>query len=109
VERTIKLTAFLTEDDRTGHHATAEVLAERARLAGLAVHLRRALEGFGTSRHLRAERLPDLGRGLPLVLDVVGPADAVAGFATALAELAAGTLVIEEPAPAAGAHYRLET
>ncbi|MDA8295816.1 MAG: DUF190 domain-containing protein [Actinomycetota bacterium] len=98
-----RLVVFLTEDDRTGHRATAEVLLERARASGLAgATLWRGIEGFGATGHLRAERLPDLARGLPLVLEVIDEQVSIAAFLPTLRESAAGALVTMEPVEIAG-------
>ena len=89
---------FLCEDDRSGHRAAADVLLERARAQGLAAAmLWRAVEGFGATGHLRAQRLPDLARGLPLVLEIVNAAEDVAAFLPVVREVASGALVTTEP------------
>jgi PII-like signaling protein len=93
----IRLMVFLTEDDRVGHAATAEVLFERARALGLAgATLWRGIEGFGASGRLRASRLPDLARGLPLVLEVIDKQSSIEAFLSVVRELAAGSLVTTE-------------
>jgi uncharacterized protein len=92
-----RLMVFLTEDDRFGHHSLAETLLERARSAGLAgATIWRCAEGFGPQGHLRAERLPDLARGLPLVLEVIDEEERVATFLPIVRELAEGALVTLE-------------
>jgi uncharacterized protein len=91
-----RITVYLTEDDRTGHHGTAELLAERGRTAGAQITMRRGKEGFGASGHLRAERLPDLARGLPLVVELVAGAQALAILLAEVRELAPGALVTTE-------------
>lgn len=101
----MRCTVFLCEDDRSGHEALADVLRRRAAaLDGVSATVWRGIEGFGASGRLRAERLPDLARGLPLVLEVVGPAMLVEGFVASLHDLARGSLVTTEavvlPAPA---------
>lgn len=89
---------FLTEDDCIGHRLVAEELASRAREAGLGgATLWRAVEGFGQSGHLRAARLVDLARGLPIVLEVIDAEDRLDLFLTTVRELAAGALVTMEP------------
>lgn len=96
---------FLCEDDRVGHLPAADLLLRRARASGaVSARLWRGLEGFGATGHLRAARLPDLARGLPLLVEVVGDARAVAELVEAVAELAPGALVTLEaadPTPAA--------
>ena len=92
-----RLMVFLTEDDRIGHHSVAEALLERARDAGLAgATIWRGSEGFGPSGHLRAERLPDLARGLPLVVEVIDVEERITNFLPIVREIAAGALVTTE-------------
>lgn len=94
---TLRLTAFLTEDDRDGHHLAAEVLSSRAREAGCAVvALTPALEGFGRSGHLRSARTIDLARGLPVLLAAEGDAATIGLVAEAVGELVPGALVTLE-------------
>ncbi len=92
-----RLMVFLTEDDRVGDRCAAEAIVERARGAGLAgATIWRGVEGFGERGHVRAARLPDLERGLPLVVEVIDEDDAVARFLPVVTELAAGALVTTE-------------
>jgi uncharacterized protein len=92
-----RMMVFLTEDDRFGHRSLAEELIDRARVAGLAAAaIWRGSEGFGASGHLRAARLPDLARGLPLVLEVIGEDPQLERFLPIVRELAAGALVTLE-------------
>ena len=93
-----RLVIFLTEDDRAGHRSTAEVLLERAqtqKLAGATIW--RGIEGFGATGHLRATRLPDLARGLPLVFEAVDEQAPIASFLVAVREIVRGALVTIEP------------
>ncbi|HUY30692.1 MAG TPA: DUF190 domain-containing protein [Acidimicrobiales bacterium] len=93
-----RLMVFLTEDDRAGHESLADALVRRARDAGLAgATVWRGIEGFGASGHLRAARLPDLVRGLPLVVEVIDGSEAVERFIAVVSELAGGALVTTEP------------
>jgi uncharacterized protein len=93
----MRLMVFLTEDDRTGHHSVAEGLLERARAAGLAgATIWRGSEGFGPSGHLRAERLPDLARGLPLVVEIIDEEASITNFIPIVREIAPGALVTTE-------------
>jgi len=92
-----RLMVFLTEDDRAGRRSVAEALLERARSSGLAgATIWRGVEGFGHSGHLRAARMPDLARGLPLVLELIDDEAAIEGFLPAVCELASGSLVTTE-------------
>lgn len=92
-----RLTVFLTEDDREGARPLAEVLLARAEAAGLAgATLWQGIEGFGRHGHLRAARLADLARGLPLVVEIVDDEPAVAAFVAQVRALAPGALVTLE-------------
>lgn len=92
-----RLLIFLSEDDRVGHRGVAELLLERAHERGIAgATVWRAIEGFGANGHLRAARLPDLARGLPLVVEVIDAEEAVEAFLPIVRELATGALVTSE-------------
>ena len=92
-----RLMVFLSEDDRVGHHSAADALLHRAREAGLAgATIWRGIEGFGATGHLRAVRLPDLARGLPLIFEVIDAGAAVTAFLPTVRDLAAGALVTTE-------------
>jgi PII-like signaling protein len=89
---------FLTEDDRLGHQAVADVLVERAQDSGMAgATVWRGAEGFGRSRHLRTIRFPDVARGLPLVFEVVDRPEKVDAFVAVVGEVAPDALVTTEP------------
>ncbi|MDA8292287.1 MAG: DUF190 domain-containing protein [Actinomycetota bacterium] len=92
-----RLMVFLTEDDRVAHRSVAEELLLRAHDAGLAgATIWRGIEGFGATGRLRAARLPDLARGLPLVFEVIDEVGSVEAFLPAVRELASGALVTTE-------------
>lgn len=92
-----RLMVFLSEDDRVGHHSAADTLLHRAQEAGLAgATIWRGIEGFGASGHLRAARLPDLARGLPLVIEVIDDEQTIEAFLPVVRELAEGALVTME-------------
>ncbi|MDA8298353.1 MAG: DUF190 domain-containing protein [Actinomycetota bacterium] len=92
-----RLLIFLSEDDRVGHREVAELLLERAHERGLAgATVWRGIEGFGATGYLRATRLPDLARGLPLVVEVIDDEAAVDAFLPVVRELARGALVTTE-------------
>ncbi len=63
----------------------------------------RGIEGFGATGHLRAARLPDLARGLPLVVEVIDDEQAVDAFLPVVRELATGALVTTETVTIASA------
>ncbi len=95
--RATRMMVFLTEDDRVGHRSTADALVERARAAGIAgATVWRGIEGFGASGQLRADRLPDLARGLPLVVEVIDDEDEIEQFLPIVHEIATGALVTTE-------------
>lgn len=101
--RAARLMVFLTEDDRVGHRSTAEALLERALTAGLmGATIWRGIEGFGANGQLRAARLPDLARGLPLVLEMIDDEAALEAFLPTVHELAQGALVTMEPVEISG-------
>jgi len=91
-----RLTVFLTEDDRAGRQSAADAIVALARRGGVAATVHRGIEGFGASGHLRAARLPDLARGLPLVVEIVGAAGRIAEIIGLARELAPGVLVTTE-------------
>ena len=99
-----RLLIFVSEDDRIGHRGIADLLVERAHERGMAgATVWRGIEGFGATRHLRAARLPDLARGLPLVVEVIDDEQAVDAFLPVVRELAAGALVTTETVTIASA------
>lgn len=92
-----RMMVFLTEDDRYGHHAAAEELLQRAKSMGMAgATLWRAIEGFGATGHLRAARMPDLARGLPLVVEVIDSPEKIDAFVRVVEELCPDVLVTTE-------------
>lgn len=94
----IRLLIFLTEDDRIGGRGAAESLIEQAKIQRVAgATLWRGIEGFGRSGHLRAARLPDLARGLPLILEIVDAPPAINEFCAQLRQVLPGVLYTTEP------------
>lgn len=101
-EGNARLTVFLSEDDEIGGRAAADAVVSEARAAGLGpVSVRRAVEGFGHSGHLRTERFADQTTGLPIVIELGGRPAGLRAFADRLATLLPDALVTLEP-PAAG-------
>lgn len=95
-----RLIVFLTEDDRSGHRSAADVLSELAGTAELcAASIWPGTEGFGATGHLRAERLPDLARGLPVLFVLEGPLDKLTAFIPLVREIAPGALATLEGLP----------
>lgn len=94
----VRLMVFLTEDDRVDHRSAADVLLRRAHDLGLSgATVWRGVEGFGRSGHVRAARLPDLARGLPLLLDVIDREAAIESFIPAIGEVVPDALVVTQP------------
>lgn len=94
-----RLTVYLTEDDRHQHRSLAELICDFARDAGIAgVTVWRGIEGFGATGRVRAERLPDLARGLPLVVEVIDTPERVAAVVPGLRALVGDSLVTLESA-----------
>ena len=101
----MRLMVFLTEDDRVDHRPAIDVLLRRARDLGLAgATVWRGVEGFGRSGHLRAARLPDLARGLPLVLEVIDSPEALEKLIGIVSETVPGALIVTEPVRVTHAH-----
>lgn len=93
----VRLMVFLTEDDRVDHRPATDVLLRRAHELGISgATVWRGVEGFGRSGHVRAARLPDLARGLPLVLDVIDGEDAIETLIVAVADSVPGALVVTQ-------------
>jgi len=92
-----RVMVFLTEDDVYAHHTVAEELLRRAREGGIAgATVWRGVEGFGANGHLRAARLPDLARGLPLIVEVIDDEASIERFLAYVDEVAEGSLVTSE-------------
>lgn len=93
-----RLLVYTTEDDRVGHQSLAQALVERARQDGLlGATVWRGIEGFGRSGTLRTTRLPDVDRGLPLVVEIIDRPDRVTAFLSVVAELAPTAVATVEP------------
>jgi PII-like signaling protein len=92
-----RLVVFLTEDDRTAHRETCNVLLDRAREEGLAgATVWRGIEGFGRSGRVRTSRFPDTAAGLPLAVEFIDQDDQIEDFLPVIHELAPGALVTSE-------------
>jgi PII-like signaling protein len=102
---------FISDDDRYKSHQLHEQLLARAReysLSGATVW--RGIEGFGQSRLLRTNRLPDANTGLPMVVEIIDDRERVTSFLNEVSDLVAGSLITLEdvsvvrgaPAPPAG-------
>lgn len=91
----VRMTIFLTEDDRLGHRALWSVVLDRAREEAMAgATVLRGIEGFGSSGLLRSGRFPDAAQGMPVVVEIVDSAERIDAFAAVVAQTAPGALVV---------------
>lgn len=94
----VRLTIYIGEDDRHGHHPLYTEIVRRARTAGLAgASVFRGIEGFGASSHLHTSRLLSLSEDLPLAIVIVDAEERVSEFVLELDELIDEGLVTLEP------------
>lgn len=94
----VRLTIYIGEDDRHGHHPLYTEIVRRARAAGLAgASVFRGIEGFGASSHLHTSRLLSLSEDLPLAIVIVDAEERVSEFVLELDELIDEGLVTLEP------------
>ncbi len=97
-EQAIRVTVFLSEDDRHHHHGLHEILLQKAIELGIAgASVWRGIEGFGPTGRVRTSRFPDANTGLPLVVEVIDRVDRTDQFLRVVSELAPGSLVTKEP------------
>lgn len=93
----VRLTVWLGEDDRHGHHALYTEVVHRAHLAGLAgASVFRGVEGFGADSRIHTARLLSLTEDLPVAVVVIDTADRVEGFLPDLLDLVGDALVTVE-------------
>lgn len=93
-----RLTIFLTEDDRVGHHPVYETLVQRASEHGMAgATVWRAVEGYGRSGRIRTLRFPDTLAGLPVAVELIDEESRVEAFLEVARELAPGAFAVQEP------------
>lgn len=96
-----RLTIFVSEYDRVGHHPLVQVILERAREEGLAVAtVLRAVEGFGASGILHTTRLLSASDDLPMIIEIVDRAQRIDAFLPILDDLVTEGLVTVEPVDA---------
>ncbi len=90
-----RLTIFIGESDRHGHHSLAEEIVHRAHARGLAgCSVFRGVEGFGASNHLHTTRILSLSDDLPLAIIIVDAPERIHSFVSELDELITEGLVI---------------
>jgi hypothetical protein len=96
-EEALRITIFLSEDDRIHHHGVHDALLDAARTSGICgASVWRGIEGFGTSRRIRTNRFPDANSGLPLVVELIDSPERMESFLPTISELAPGSLVTKE-------------
>lgn len=94
----VRLTVYIGEDDRHGHHPLYTEIVRRARRAGLAgASVFRGIEGFGASSHLHTGRLLSLSEDLPLAVVIVDIEERISAFLLELDELIDEGMVTLEP------------
>lgn len=94
----VRLSVYLTEDDRMEHRALSSVVLARARqqsLAGATVW--RGIEGFSGSGRVRSNRSPDTEDAMPEVVEIIDTASRIEAFLPTVTEVAPGALVVLEP------------
>lgn len=91
----LRLTIFIGEDDRYGHHPLYHEIVQRAFQAGLAgATVLRGIEGYGATTHIHTTRILDLTEGLPLVVVIVDDPTRIRAFLPQLDEIIAEGLVM---------------
>ena len=92
-----RIGVFLSEDDRVGRRLVVDVLVDRAREASMAgATVWRGVEGFGPSGHVRSDRFPDAGRGLPMMVELVDERSRIDAFLDVVRQLAPDALVVRD-------------
>jgi len=90
-----RLTIFVGESDRAGHHSLATEIVRRAHAAGLAgASMFRGIEGYGASNHVHTTRVLSLSDDLPIAIVIVDSETSIRDFLPVLDELIDGGLVI---------------
>jgi PII-like signaling protein len=93
----LRLTVFLSQDDKFGHHPLYTEIVSRARAAGLAgATVLRGFEGFGASSHLHTSRLLSLSDDLPALVVIIDRPDPILDFLPQVRELTTGLVTLEE-------------
>jgi PII-like signaling protein len=94
----VRLTVFVSEDDRWHHRPLYTEIVHRAHAAGLAgASVLRGIEGYGASSRIHTSRLLSLSEDLPIAVIIVDTEDKVRGFLPQLDELVREGLVIVDP------------
>lgn len=91
------LRIFIGESDRHGHQPLYEALVLKARELGLAgATVLKSPMGFGKNSRLHTAKILQLSTDLPLVIEIVDSAEAIAGFLPVLDGMMVGGLVTME-------------
>ena len=93
-----RLTVFIDETDRYGHHPMYSEIVHRAHRLGLAgATVIRAMEGYGASNHISTTRMLTLSEDLPLMVVIIDRRERIEQFLPDLDEvLADGLAIIDE-------------
>lgn len=96
--RAWRLTVFVDENDRHGHHAPYMEIVQRAHRRGLAgATVLRAMEGYGASNHISTTRILTLSEDLPLMVVIIDARERIEQFLPELDEiLSDGLAVIDD-------------
>ena len=91
------LRIFVGESDKVGHKPLYEVIALKAREAGLAgATVLRGVMGFGKNSILHTAKILRLSEDLPMVVEIVDSLEKVEAFLLSLDEMIADGLVTLE-------------
>lgn len=92
-----RLTIYIGESDRVGHHSLATEIVHRAHAAGLAgATVFRGVEGFGKSNHLHTTRMLSLSDDLPIAVVIIDRPGAIRAFLEDLDEVVSEGLITVE-------------
>ncbi|MCY0880870.1 MAG: DUF190 domain-containing protein [Firmicutes bacterium] len=92
-----RLSIYLGEDDHYGHHPLYHAIVLKAREMGLAgATVTRAFEGYGATTRIHTDSLLDLSADLPIIVEIIDQADAIAAFLPVLKPMVTGGLITLE-------------
>src|SRR3982750_3982951 len=91
------LRIFIGESDKVGHKPLYEVIALKAREAGLAgATVLRGVMGFGKNSILHTAKILRLSEDLPMVIEIVDSLEKIEAFLPVLDEMLTGGIVTLE-------------
>ena len=91
----LRMTVFISEDDRFHHRPVYYEIVHRAHRAGLAgATVVRGIEGFGASSRVHTSRILSLTEELPVVVLIVDRPEKVRAFLPQVEELVTEGLII---------------